>query len=100
LEKSVGPRAGFAELLGKHREWLGTCGFVPRTLTAGRELVEFRTLREQHYRSMEHAGLIRFTDSSASHFYYTLPGAARTALLGYFLGVARGLSQGRFPRSA
>jgi len=94
------PGAGFAELLNRHREWIRACGVVPRNLTVGRELAEFRALREQHFRSMEHAGLIRFTDSSAANFYFTWYGAARTALLGYFLGLARGLSQGRFPRSA
>jgi hypothetical protein len=49
---------------------------------------------------MERAGLIRFTDPSATQFYYTLPGAAKTATWSYLVGVIRGLSKGVLFRSA
>jgi len=96
----LAPARTFSELLQKHREWLQSLGVLPRPSTAGRELAEFRELRVQHFRSMERAGLIRFTDPSATHFYYTFSGAARTAIWGYFLGMARKLSFGKFPRTA
>lgn len=94
------PKADFARMLGRHREWIMERGVLPRFLTPGREYEEFRHLRDQHFRSMERAGLIYFTDGNATHFHYTLIGAAKTAVSGYFLGMARQLSLGRFPRSA
>jgi hypothetical protein len=90
----------FGQLLQKHQEWLQSLTVLPRGFTPNREFTEFKTLRDEHYRSMERAGLIRFTDASATHFYYTLPGAAKTATWSYLVGVIRGLSQGAFPRSA
>jgi hypothetical protein len=90
----------FTALLLKHREWLQTLRVLPRPFTPGREFDEFRDLRVQHFRSMERAGLIRFTDASAAHFYYTLSGSAKTATWSYFLGMARRLSFGKFPRTA
>jgi hypothetical protein len=57
-------------------------------------------LPRDHYRSIGRTGLIRLTDASATQFYYTLPGAAKTATWTYLVGVIRGLSQGSFPRSA
>jgi hypothetical protein len=49
---------------------------------------------------MERAGLISFTDPSASRFQFTLSGAAKTAIWGYFVGMIRKLSFGRIPRTA
>jgi hypothetical protein len=72
---------------------------LPRSFTPNREFEEFKTLRDQHYRSMERAGLIRFTDASATQFYYILPGAAKTATWSYLVGVIRGLPQGTLLRS-
>lgn len=94
------PKASFTGLLQRHREWLKELGTMPRFLTPGREYEEFRHLRDEHFRSMERAGLIFFTDPSATHFRYTFFGAARTAIWGYFLGMSRQLSLGRFPRNA
>ena len=94
------PEPNFDKLLQKHREWVRDCGVLPRPFTRGREYVEFRCLREEHFRSMERVGLIRFTDPSAARFQFTLPGAAKTATWGYFVGMARKLSLGRFPRTA
>jgi hypothetical protein len=90
----------FGQLLQKHREWLQSLNVLSRGFTPNREFAEFKELRDQHYRSMERAGLIRFADASATQFYYTLPGAAKTATWSYLVGVIRGLSQGSFPRSA
>jgi len=90
----------FSQLLQKHRDWLQSLNVLPRPFTPNREFEEFKTLRTEHFRSMERAGLIRFTDASATQFYYTFPGAAKTATWSYFVGVIRGLSQGAFPRSA
>jgi hypothetical protein len=90
----------FRELLQKHRDWLRMNGVMPRPFTQGQEMAEFRRLREEHYRAMERAGLIGFTDGEASHFYFTFVGAARTAIWSYFLGMARQLSLGKFPRNA
>lgn len=92
--------SSFGGLLQKHREWVKSMGVLPRVFTRDREYAEFRALRVGHFRAMERAGLIHFTDVSATHFYYTLSGAARTATWSYFLGMARRLSLGRFPRNA
>jgi hypothetical protein len=90
----------FRELLQQHRDWLRMNGVTPRPFTQGQEVAEFRRLREGHYRTMERAGLIGFTDGTESHFYFTLPGAAKTAVWSYFLGMARQLTLGKFPRNA
>ena len=94
------PATTFLQLLEEHRAWIKGNGVIPRLFTGGREIAEFRAMREEHYRSMERAGLIGFTDGSARYFCFTLPGAARTAAWGYLLGMARQLSHGRFPRNA
>jgi len=90
----------FSQLLQKHREWFQSLNVPPRPFTPNREFAEFKALRTEHFRSMERAGLIRFTDASSTQFYYTLPGAAKTATWSYLVGVVRGLSQGSFPRGA
>jgi hypothetical protein len=90
----------FSQLLQKHREWLQILNVLPRGFTPNREFDEFKVLRSEHYRSMERAGLIRFTDANATQFYYTLPGAAKTATWSYLVGVIRGLSHGSLLRSA
>ncbi len=94
------PRVNFSGLLERHREWLKELGTMPRFFTPGREYEEFRHLRDEHFRSMERAGLIFFTDGSGTHFHYTFLGAAKTAIWSYFLGMSRQLSFGRFPRNA
>lgn len=90
----------FSQLLRRHQEWLQSLGVVPRGFTPKREFEEFKALRSEHFRSMERAGLIRFTDASATQFYYTFAGATKTAIWGYLVGLARGMSQGAFPRCA
>ena len=92
--------SSFQELLQKHRDWLKMNGVLSRPFTRDRELAEFRALRDQHYRSMERAGLIGFTDASGVRFRFTLFGAAKTATWSYFLGMARQVSRGRLLRNA
>jgi len=94
------PGDSFGQLLESHREWVRASGVVPRGLTRGREVEEFRAMREAHYRTMERAGLIGYTDGTASYFKFTLSGAAKTAIWSYFLGMSRQLTTGRFPRNA
>ena len=94
------PGSAFGKLLQKHQDWIKTNEVVPRPLTRGQEVVELRTLRQEHYRFMERASLIGFTDGSMNYFRFTLSGAAKTATTSYFLGMARKLSRGRFPRNA
>lgn len=94
------PGADFRKLLQEHKDWLNANKVVPSPLTPGREIAEFRSLRREHYCSMERTGLIGFIDPAADYFRFTLSGAARTATWGYFLGMARALSRGQFPRNA
>jgi len=99
-KNQLAPAWNFAGLLPRHQDWLRSLNVIPRPFTRGREFAEYRTLREGHFRHMERAGLIRFTDASCTFFYFTLTGAARTAISAYFIGIARRLSLGRFPRTA
>lgn len=92
--------SSFAELWRRHQAWIQELRVLPRGLCAGRELEEFRAVREEHYRAMERAGLIQYTDTSATSFRFTLYGAARTASWGYFLGLLRAITRGAFPRTA
>jgi hypothetical protein len=93
------PCESFGNLLKKHREWLSLLNVTPRSFSDGNEMAEFRALREQHFRSMERAGLISFTDGAATHFHFTMMGAARTAIWSYFSGMMRRVTMGRFPRT-
>lgn len=94
------PSTTFMDLLRAHREWVRNAGALPRSFTHGRELEEFRVMRQEHYHHMKRAGLIDFIDAGASQFRFTLAGAARTAISGYFLGMSRQLTGGRLPRNA
>lgn len=96
----LAPSGRFRDLLQQHRDWLRENQVIPRSFTEGNEMADLRRVREEHFRAMERAGLIDFTDVTGSHFYFTLLGAARTAIWSYFLGMARQLSVGKFPRSA
>ena len=94
------PGADFLELLQQHKDWVKANKVATSALTPGREFAEFRALRREHYSCMERTGLIDFIDPAADYFRFTLSGAARTATWGYFLGMARALSRGQFPRNA
>ena len=93
------PQADFPSFLARHREWLQSLAVAPRKFSEGAALSEFRSLREQHFRSMERAGLISYTDGSATHFRYTFVGAAKTAIWSYFSGMMRRVTAGRIPRT-
>ena len=92
--------SSFAELWQRHQAWTQGLRVLPRGLSAGRELEEFRAVREEHYRTMERAGLIQYTDASATSFRFTLYGAARTAGWSYLLGLVRAITRGAFPKTA
>lgn len=94
------PAAPFDCLLQTHRAWIQTMGVMVLPFSQQNALQEFREVRSEHYHFMERAGLIEFTDASAQYFRFTLLGAFQTATRGYFLGMARKLSHGSFPRSA
>lgn len=93
------PNTDFASFLARHRDWLQTMSVTPRSFSSGAALSEFKALREQHFRSMERAGLIRFTDGAATHFHYTWLGAGKTAIWSYFSGMMRRVTAGRIPRT-
>lgn len=94
------PKASFPVLWQRHQDWIREVGILPRPFASGQELKEFRTLREQHFRSMERAGLIRYTDVSAGQFQFTTSGAIKTAHWSYLVGLVRGMTGGRIPRTA
>jgi hypothetical protein len=94
------PGASFDRLLQQHRAWIQDNRVMPLPFSRQHEREEFRDLCMNHYRFMERAGLVEFTDASLEYFHFTLFGAFQTATRGYFLGMARKLSLGRFPRSA
>ncbi len=92
--------ATFPELLQRHRELLRDRGVTAEPFTPGREAEEFRSIREDRYQAMFRRGLISFTDSSATHWRYTYWGAVKLAALNYSIGLLRGATHGRIPRSA
>lgn len=91
--------SSFATLLQGHVNWVRGFSISPRLFSPGNECAEYRDVRERHFRSMESAGLVRF-DNSTGYCYFTWWGAAKTSIWGYFLGMARKLSNGKFPRTA
>jgi len=94
------PAAPFNQLLSEHRRWLQENAAMVLPFSRQHEIEELHDLRAEHYRFLQRAGLIEFTDASLTYFRFTLLGAFRTATRGYFLGMARKLSSGRFPRTA
>jgi hypothetical protein len=91
----------FGGLWQRHQSWLQEMAVLPRPFgRSGHELEDFRALRAEHYRSMAHAGLISYTDASASRWQFTLYGATRTAIRSLLVGLMRRFTLGRFPRNA
>src|SRR5262249_5156303 len=90
----------FSELLQRHRDLLGSRGISARPFTAGREIDEFRSEREERYQSMSRQGLLAFTDPSATHWRYTFRGALKLATLNYSIGLLRALTSGQIPKCA
>ena len=92
--------ARFGELWRRHRQWVERAGVTPRGFGPLHEIAEFRQFRQEHYREMSRRGLISFTDSSETHWRYTLFGAVKWAVLNYSIGLLRAISYGRLPRTA
>ena len=96
---ALGP--AFGRVWQGHQAWLQEMAVLPRPFgRSGHELEDFRALRAEHYRSMAHAGLISYTDASASRWQFTLRGATRTAIRSLLVGLMRRFTVGRFPRNA
>ena len=91
----------FGRLWQRHQAWLQEMAVLQRPFgRSGHELEDFRALRAEHYRSMAHAGLISYTDASASRWQFTLYGATRTAIRSLLVGLMRRFTLGRFPKNA
>jgi len=97
----LAPAPTFGLLLAAHTGWMAVRGIMPAgRFTPGHEFAELLAMRQEHFRAMERAGLIRFTDPAGTYFHFTLWGAARTATWGYLVGMLRTLTGGRIPRTA
>ncbi len=94
------PVAHFGELWQRHRMWVERAGVTPRGFGPLREIAEFRQFRLEHYREMSQRGLISFTDSTETHWRYTLFGAVKWAAFNYSIGLLRAISYGHLPRTA
>lgn len=90
----------FGALYLQHQAWLRSENAMPRKFASGGELSDLRAVRDEHFAAVERAGLIFFTDPAHQYFQFTLFGAAKSAPWGYFVGLSRALSRGRFPRVA
>jgi hypothetical protein len=90
----------FAGLLRSHEDLVQRLGVVPRSFNAGREVEDFKRLREEHYQLMAKSGFIAFMDSSATHWHYTYYGALKWAILNYVIGLMRGITKGKIPECA
>lgn len=90
----------FSELLRHHKDLLQHHHISVQSFTAGREVGEFRAVREERYHAMSREGLIFFTDASATYWRYTMRGALKLAFLNYSIGLLRGITHGRVPRAA
>jgi hypothetical protein len=89
----------FDRVWQRHLSWIQERKVLPRGFRSGREVEDFRAVREEHYRSMERAGLIRYTDASATWFRFTLYGSMATATWSYIVGLLRAVTNGKFPKS-
>jgi hypothetical protein len=90
----------FEGLWEKHKEWTERLQISPLTFKPEHELAEFRKVREEHFHLMVKKGLIRYTDSTCSHWRYTIFGAIKVATRNYAIGLSRALTFGKFPRQA
>lgn len=92
--------ASFTGLLEGHRDLVRILGFVPRVFRTGHELTDFKQLREEHYQSMARSGFIKFIDAAGTRWHYTTFGALKLSCLNYFIGLLRGITDGKTPRAA
>jgi len=96
----LAPASTFARLLQRHRDLLRASRITSQPFTPGREAQEFKGMRTEHFESMSRKGLIAFTDHTGMYWRYTYWGALKLAVLNYSIGMLRGVTQGRIPRSA
>jgi hypothetical protein len=94
------PNANFDFLRARHNEWLQKTGVSLHYFCAGRELEEFRRIRENHFDALGRKGGIAFIDSSRTYWRYTLRGSIKMCILNYSIGLIRGLTGGKFPKIA
>lgn len=90
----------FAELWQKHQSWIQEKGIRAEHLPQGGEVARWRQYREEKYRAMAEKKWIAFTDNTATIWRYTFLGACYLAVGGYFIGLLRGMTGGKFPKSA
>lgn len=96
----LAPVRSFERLLQRHRDCLRERGFPVKPFSAGRELDEFKRLREEHFQMMARDGAIAFVDESCTLFRYTWWGAFRLMTRNYMIGLVRAVTLGRVPRVA
>ena len=94
----LAPVPTFQQLLDRHRGLLRDKNVNVVPFTEGREIEEFRTLRMERYKTMEHRGIIAYIDGSETSWHFTITGAFRYAMLNYTLGTLRAVTGGRVPR--
>jgi hypothetical protein len=90
----------FSELLSSHRDLLRQRGVTVLPFSAGREIDQFKSIREEHFQDMSRKGLIVFTDGLATRWHYTLWGGFKFTAQNYLIGLLRGITHGRIPRCA
>ena len=89
-------RRGFCYLWQKHTDWVRRRASMPRPFEVGQEFAEYRRLREEHFRDLNRAGLIAFTDPSTGTWRHTLAGAFRYSTMSYTIGLMRAIGRGEF----
>jgi len=92
------PDSTFPKLLNNHRETVKHLGFVSKSFTVGRELEEFKAVREERFRRMAKQGFIAFLPGSPNEWRYTTLGAFKQVFLNYWIGTARSLTAGNYPK--
>jgi len=87
---------GFDRLYIAHQTWLNKLNVVVKPFTLGRELDDLHRAREFRIESMVRMGLARRTEANPEYWKYSLFGALRCGIGGYFVGIFRALKAGRF----
>lgn len=90
----------FVKLLKRHQDLICDLVVNPCPLNSGRELDDFRSIREEHFTRMSRHGLITFVDDSGCRWHYTFRGALKLAAWSYTIGLLRAVTLGRVPRVA
>ena len=90
----------FGHLWDKHRTWIERRNVVVRPFTEGREIEEFRAIRNERITKLWNLGLITFVESSSEQWRYTTRAAMKLAYRSYAVALLRGITGGRFPKTA